>query len=182
MVGFVDSFSRRGQVYGMRTKADLLSYAQKFIADVGKPQCLRMDNAGENTSRRFVVFGDHNSIRRKYTASHTGQKKTPVESLRWRVLKGGHSARLDIRRLFPFLDFSEMEHLGKDFQLLWMEAALLACECTNHSASSANPGMLSPNEAFFGTLPPLKKVSFSPALCVWTACAKAMCAGSGATT
>ncbi|CAN0421808.1 unnamed protein product, partial [Pylaiella littoralis] len=84
MVGFVDSCSRRGQVYGMRTKADLLVYVQKFIADIGKPKCFRMDNAGENTSRRFVTFCDENAIRREYTAPHTGQQNAPVESLLWR--------------------------------------------------------------------------------------------------
>lgn len=35
MVSFVDSYSRRGQVYGIRTKAHLLAYVRKFIADVG---------------------------------------------------------------------------------------------------------------------------------------------------
>lgn len=56
---------------------------------------LRMDNTGENTSRRFVPFCDNNSIRREYTAPHTGQNKAPVDALaranRRPLCSSGHS-------------------------------------------------------------------------------------------
>ena len=166
LVAFVDNFSRRGNVYGMPTKADTVDFLQKFIADVGAPQCLRMDNAGENTSHRFASC-DARGIRREYNAPHTGQQNAPVESSIWRVLKGAHAARLDIPRLFPSLDFGSLARLGDDVSKLWMEAALWACQRINRSATTADPGMLSPDELFFGLPPPLQIAPFFQPGVMW---------------
>lgn len=115
----------------MRTRVELLSCLQKFIADAGKPRCFRMDYDGGNTSRRFVTtVSVTNKVSGVSTPRLTLGSKTPypVETLLWRVLKGGHSTRLGILpRILPSLDLEKIEHLEKDFQRLWMEAVVWAC-------------------------------------------------------
>ncbi|CAM9533848.1 unnamed protein product, partial [Hapterophycus canaliculatus] len=65
LVTLSDSCPRWRRVYGVRTKAGILACLNKFIADMGKMECLRVDSARENTSPRFVVFRDDNNVRRE---------------------------------------------------------------------------------------------------------------------
>ena len=80
-VGFVDSWSRYGTVYFMRSRDQCFSKFQLFVADVGKPRLLVSDGAKEYLSREFEEFCEQQSIRREVSSPYTPEDNGKVERL-----------------------------------------------------------------------------------------------------
>ena len=163
MLMCVDSKSRLMMPYGLVRKSDTLAMVKRFIADVsaiGFPRCFRMDNGSEFLSREFTSFCDDAGIRREYTAPGTPQQNAVVENAIWRVMKAGHAARREALRLFPSAGITRVPHLNENLDTLWLEAAVWAADCFNRSATTANPGRISPYEVFSGKRPHLQLVPF----------------------
>ena len=155
MLACVDSKSRFMMLYGLARKADTLAKVKRYIADVsaiGSPQCFRMDNGGEFTSAAFAGFCDESRIRREYTAPDTPKHNAVAENAIWRVMKAGHAARREAFRLFPDAGIEHIPHLGKDLELLWLEAAVWAADGFNRSATTANPAKTPPYRVLPGRL------------------------------
>lgn len=151
----MDSASRYGRIYGMRFKTDQLSTLQTYIANVGKMKWLRLDNAGENTSRAFAAYCNANGIRREYTAPQTAQHDAVVDSLIWRTLKQGHAARLDIGPLYPHLDLDQVKApLGNDLQRCRLKNAAHAVACINRLCTTSSEGMAPPYKVFTARIQP----------------------------
>ena len=163
VVMFVDSASRFQRPYGTRDKSAsaILGVVQRFVADMGLPRAFRTDNGTEYTNSDFVEYCNSLQIRRELTAPYTPQQNGPVESGLSRALKAGHAARLDVNKLFPDVHLDKLEGVrDPDGASLWMESVLWASEGFNCSATTANSGMLSPHEVFFGSRPPMPVLPF----------------------
>ena len=160
---FVDSASRFQRSYGTRDKSAsaILGLVQQFVADMGVPRAFRTENGTEYTNSAFVKYCNGLQIRRELTATYTPQQNGPVESGLSRAIKAGHAARIDVNRLFPDVDLEQMKGVrGPDGTSLWMESVLWAAEGFNRSATTANSGMLSPYEIFYGSRPPMPTLPF----------------------
>ena len=84
-----------------------------------------------------------------------------MESGLSRAIKAGHAARIEVNRLFPDVHLERLKGIrDPDGSSLWMESVLWVSEGFNRSASTANSGMLSPHEVFFGSRPPMRVLSF----------------------
>ena len=160
---FVDSASRFQRSYGTRDKSAsaILGMVQQFVADMGVPRAFRTENGTEYTNSAFVKYCNGLQIRRELTATYTPHQNGPVESGLSRAIKAGHAARIDVIRLFPDVDLEQMKGVrGPDGTSLWMESVLWAAEGFNRSATTANSGMLSPYEIFYGSRPPMPTLPF----------------------
>ena len=163
VVMFVDSASRFQRPYGTRDKSALaiLGVVQRFVADMGVPRAFRTDNGTEYTNSSFVEYCNGLQIRRELTAPYTPQQNGPVESGLLRAIKAGHAARIEVNRLFPDVHLDQLKGVrDPDGTSLWMESVLWASEGFNRSATTANAGMLSPHEIFFGSRPPMPILPF----------------------
>ena len=161
VIMFTDSASRLQRPYGLKQKSDAPAAVQRFIADMGVPDAFRTDGAKEFTGGEFVELCDRLAIRRETTAPNTPKQNAVVESSIWRAVKAGHAARLEIPLLYPDVHLEDVKNVSSaEGARLWVEAILWASEGFNHSATSANAGMKSPHEDFYGTLPPLSVVPF----------------------
>ena len=161
LIMFVDSAMRWMRPYSMRRKSETTAYVQKFITDVngmGRPKFFRTDYGGEFISRDYVGYCDSPGIRREYTAPGKPQQNAVVEMLICRAMKGGHTGRLEIGRLFPNVDLGKISFVGSNDNHLYLEAALWASDCFKCSATKANTGWRSPHEVFFGRLPDLQVI------------------------
>ena len=103
VVMFVDSASCFQRPYGARDKSAsaILGGAKHFVADIGVPRAFRTDNGAEYTNSTFIDYCNDLGIRRELTAPYTPQQNGPVESGLSRAIKAGHSARLEVNKLFP---------------------------------------------------------------------------------
>ena len=158
VVMFVDSASRFQRPYGTRDKSAsaILGVVQRFVADMGVPRAFRTDNGTEYTNSAFVEYCNGLQIRRELTAPYTPQQNGPVESGLSRAIKAGHAARIEVNRLFPDVHLDQLKGVrDPDDTSLWMEPVLWASEEFNRSATTANVGMLSPYEIFYGSRPPM---------------------------
>ena len=163
VVMFVDSASRFQRPYGTRDKSAsaILGVVQRFVADMGLPRAFRTDNGTEYTNSDFVDYCNSLQIRRELTAPYTPQQNGPVESGLSRALKAGHAARLEVNKLFPDVYLDQLKGVrDPDGGSLWMESVLWASEGFNRSAATANSGMLSPHEIFFGSRPLMPLLPF----------------------
>ena len=163
VVMFVDSASRFQRPYGTRDKSAsaILGVMQRFVADMGLPRAFRTDKGIEYTNSEFVEYCKSLQIRRELTAPYTPQQNGPVESGLSRALKVGHAARLEVNKLFPDVHLDQLKGVrDPDGASLWMESVLWASEGFNRSAATANSGMLSPHEVFFGSRSPMPILSF----------------------
>ena len=163
VVMFVDIASRFQRPYGTRDKSAsaILGVVQRFVADMGLPRAFRTDNGTEYTNSDFVEYCNSLQIRRELTAPYTPQQNAPVESGLSRALKAGHTARLEVNKLFPDVHLEQLKGVrDPDGASLWMESVLWASEGFNRSATTANSGMLSPHEIFFGSRPPMALLPF----------------------
>ena len=163
VVMFVDSASRFQRPYGTRDKSAsaILGVVQRFVADMGVPRAFRTDNGTEYTNSAFVEYCNGLQIRRELTAPYTPQQNGPVESGLSRAIKAGHAARIEVNRLFPDVHLDKLKGVrDPDGTGLWMESVLWASEGFNRSATTANAGMLSPHEMFFGSRPPMPILPF----------------------
>ena len=160
---FVDSASRFQRPYGTRDKSAsaILGVVQRFVADMGVPRAFRTDNGTEYTNSAFVDYCNGLQIRRELTAPYTPQQNGPVENGLSRAIKAGHAARIEVNRLFPDVHLDQLKGVrDPDGTSLWMESVLWASEGFNRSATTANSGMLSPHEIFFGSRPPMALLPF----------------------
>ena len=100
-------------------------------------------------------------IRRELTAPYTPQQNGPVESGLSRAIKPGHVARIEVNRLFPDVHLDQLKGVRDPAGTsLWMECVLWASDWFNRSATTANGGMLSPYEIFYGSRPPMPTLPF----------------------
>ena len=74
-VGFIDSYSRFGAVYPMKSKNEVTAKLQRFIIDVGRPGTLVSDGALEFKSKQFGDLCTSNGIKQEFSAP-THPKKT----------------------------------------------------------------------------------------------------------
>ena len=163
VVMFVDSASRFQRPCGTRDKSAsaILGVMQRFVADMGIPRAFRTDNGTEYTNSAFVEYCNGLQIRRKLTVPYTPQQNGPVESGLSRAIMAGHAARIEVNRLFPDVHLEQMKGVrDPDGTSLWMESVLWGAEGFNHSAPTANSGMLSPYEIFYGSRPPMPTLPF----------------------
>ena len=162
-VMLVDSASRFQRPYGTGDKSApaILGVVQRFVADMGVPPAFRTDNGAEYTNSTFVDYCNSLRIRCEPTAPYTPQQNGPVESGFSRAIKAGHAARVEVNKLFPDVDLERLKGVrDPDGSSLWMESVLWASEGFNGSATTANSGMVSPHEVFFGGRPPMLVLSF----------------------
>ena len=128
---------------------------------MGVSRAFRTDNGAEYTNSAFVEYCNSLLISRELTAPYTPQQNGPVEAGLSRVIKAGHAARIEAKKLFPDV---HLEHLkgvrDPDDTSLWMVSVLWALEGFNHFAATANGGMLSPYELFYGSRPPMPVLPF----------------------
>ena len=123
---------------------------------IALPRAFWTDNSTEYTTSEFVEYYNSLQIRRELTAPYTPQQNGPVESGLSRALKAGHAVRLEVNKLFPDVHLDQLKGVrDPDGASLWMESVLWASEGFNRSATTANSGMLSPYEVFFGSRPPM---------------------------
>ena len=163
VVMFRDSASRFQRPYGTRDKSasTILGVAKRFVAGMGAPRAFRTDNSDEYTNSTFVDYCNGLRIRRDLTAPYTPQQNGPVESRLSRAIKAGHAARLEVHKLFPDVQLEGPKGVRDlDGSSLWMESVLWASEGFKRFATTANSGMLSPHEVFFGGHPPMPVLLF----------------------
>ena len=100
-------------------------------------------------------------IRRELTAPYTPQQNGLVEGGLSRAIKVGHAARIDVHRLFPDVHLKRLKGVrDPDGTCLWIESVLWTSERFSRSATTANSGMLSPYEVFYGSRPPTPALPF----------------------
>ena len=156
---FTDRTSRLMRPYGLKKKSNLPSMVERYIADMGQPCAFRAD--GEFTSGAYVRICDCLGIRRENTAPGTLEHNAPAESSIWRAAKAGHTARMEISRLFPGVKLEVVKNVhSANGGRQWLEAILWGAECMNRSATTANADMMSPHEACYGSPPELKMLEF----------------------
>ena len=168
VVMFVDSASRFQRPYGTREKSAsaILGVVQRFVPDMGVPRAFGTDNDTEYTNSAFVEYCNGLQIRRELTAPYTPQQNGPVESGLSRAIKAGHAARIEANRLFPDVHLEQWKGVrDPDGTSLWMGSVLWASEGFNRSATTANGGMLSPYEIFYGSRPPMPTLPFCKPAC-----------------
>ena len=76
--GFVDSFFRYLKMYFMKTRDEATEKLEKFIADIGVPQTLVSDGAGEYIGQDFKRVCRKKRIRLETSAPYTPQKNGKV--------------------------------------------------------------------------------------------------------
>ena len=78
-----------------------------------------------------------------------------------RAIKAGHAARLEVNKLFPDVHLERLKGVRvPDGSSLWMESVWWVSDGFNRSETTANSGMLSPHEVFFGDRPPMPVLPF----------------------
>ena len=163
VVMFVDGASCFQRPYGTRDKSAsaILGVVQRFVADMGVPQAFRTDNGTEYTNSAFVEYCNSLQTRRELTAPYMPQQNVPVESGLSRAIKAGHAVRIEVNRLNPDVHLEQLKRVrDPNGTSLWMESVLSASEGFNRSVTTANSGMLSPYEMFYGSRPPMPALPF----------------------
>ena len=160
---FVGSASYLQGPYGARDKSAsaILGVVKYFAADMEVPRAFRTDNGAEYISSTFVDNRNGFRIRRELTDPHALQQNGSVESELSRDVKAGQVARLEVNNLFPDIHLVRLNRVRNlDGLSLWIESVLWASEGFNRSARTANSGMLSPHEVFYGGHPPMPGLPF----------------------
>ena len=128
---------------------------------MGVPRAFRTDNGTEYTNSAFVEYCNSLQIHRELTAPYTPKQNGPMASGLSRAIKAGHAARIEVNRLFPDVHLERLKGVqDPDGTSLWTESILWASEGFNRSATTANSGMLSPYEIFYGSRPPMPTLQF----------------------
>ena len=83
-ISFIDSHSRYGRVYFMKTKNESLSRFQQFCSEEGIPRALRTDGGGEYNSGIFRQFCLAKSIDHQFTSPYSPHQNGVAER-RWRT-------------------------------------------------------------------------------------------------
>ena len=132
-----------------------------FVADKGVPRAFWTDDGIEYTNSAFVKYCNSLQIRRELTTPYTPQQNGPVEKGLSRAIKAGHAARIEVHRLFPDVHLELLKGVrDPDGTSLWMESVLWASEGLNRFATTANSGMVSSYEIFYGSRPPMPALPF----------------------
>ena len=163
VVMFVNSASCFQHPYEARDKSAsaILGVVQRFVADMGAPRAFRTDNGIEYTNSAFVEYCNSLQILRELTAPYTPQQNGPVESGLSRAIEAGHAACIKENRLFPDVHLEQLKEIwDPDVTSLWMESVLWTLEGFNRSATTANSGMLSLYDTFYGSCPPMPVLRF----------------------
>ena len=157
LITFTDDFSRFVKVYTMKYKSDTLKSLQKYIADIGKPETIiiddqtkdqnpvnqrkirtiRSDNGGEYTSNAFKKFCIDNGIKNEYTIVHTPEQNGTSERQN-RTLTEGTRAILKAAQVPPEW---------------WGCGVKTIAYIRNRCLTSANSDNKTPYELFYGTKP-----------------------------
>eukprot|EP00752_Nemacystus_decipiens_P017142 g15357.t1 len=161
----LDSFSRFMLVYGLRRKSAALDGFKVAITDLakygrGNIETIRVDMGTEWTSDVFRMFCGNAGIRIEFTAPNTPQQNAPVENAIWRLMKGGTICRRTAAAQFGLSDFSVIPGLDPRGDGLWLESVRYIAACYNRCGTKANPGNISPHEAFTGKKPDAIVVPF----------------------
>ena len=161
----LDSFSGFMLVYGLRRKSAALSGFKLAITDLakynhGNIEVVRVDMGTKWTNDEFRTFCANANIRIEYTAPDTPQQNAPVESAIWRLMKGGTVCRRSAAAQFGIPDFSVIPGVDPRGDRLWLESVRYIAECFNRCGTKANPGNISPHEAFTGKKPDAIVVPF----------------------
>ena len=86
-VGFIDSYSRFGAVYPMKSKDEVTAKLQRFIIDVGRPGTLVSDGALEFKSKQFSDLCTSNGIKQEFSAPYTPEENGKIERA-WGTVTG----------------------------------------------------------------------------------------------
>ena len=78
-LAFVDSFSRLGAVYLLKSKDEVAPKLELFLAELGKPRRIVSDNAKEFKFGKFADVCLRNHIRQEFTAAYTPEENGKVE-------------------------------------------------------------------------------------------------------
>ena len=84
-VGFIDSYSRFGAVYPMKSKDEVTTKLQRFIIDVGRPGTLVSDGALEFKLKQFSDLCTSNGIKQEFSAPYTPEENSKIERARGTV-------------------------------------------------------------------------------------------------
>ena len=163
VVMFVDNASRYQHPYEARDNcaSAVLGAMKRFVAHLGVPRAFRTDDGAEYTNSTFVDYCNGLGIRRELTTPYTPNQNGPEASRLSRAIKGTQTARLEVNKLFPNIHLERLKGVrDPDSSSLWMEPILWAFERFNRSETTANSGMLSPHEGFFGSRPPMSVLPF----------------------
>ena len=79
VLGFVDSFSRLGAVYLLRTKSEVGTKLLKFIAELGKPRKIVTDNAKEFIFGNFADICLQQGIHQEFTCEYTPEQNGKID-------------------------------------------------------------------------------------------------------
>ena len=124
-------------------------------------RAFRTDNGAEYTNSTFVEYCNSLRNRRELTVPYTQQQNGPVESGLSREIKAAHAARIEATKLLPDVHLERRREVrDPDGSSLWMESVLWASEGFNRFATTANSGMFSPHEIYFGGQPPMPVLPF----------------------
>ena len=103
-----------------------------------------------------VDFCNGLGIRREFSAPYTPQQNGSVESTISRAFKTGHTARLGVPQLYPYIRLGEVRSCTDAAGTsLWLGSLLWALECLNRAAISVNDEWLSYHDIFDGSRPRL---------------------------
>ena len=78
-LGFIDSFSRLGAVYLLRTRTEVGTKLLKFIAELGKPREIVTDNAKEFKFGKFAAICLQRGIHQEFTCKYTPEQNGKIE-------------------------------------------------------------------------------------------------------
>ena len=80
-MAFVDSFSRLGAVYLLRSKAEVAMELEVFLAELGTPSTIVSDNAKEFKFGELKKVCLRNNIRQEFTAAYTHEENGNMERI-----------------------------------------------------------------------------------------------------
>ena len=78
-LGFVDSFSRLGAVYLLRTRTEVGTKLLKVIAELGKPRKIVTDNAKEFKFESFADICFQQGIHEEFTCENSPEQNGKIE-------------------------------------------------------------------------------------------------------
>ena len=78
-LGFVDSFSRLGAVYLLRTRTKVGTKLLRLIAELGKPRIIVTDNAKEFKLGDFADISSQQGIHHELTCEYTPEQNGKEE-------------------------------------------------------------------------------------------------------
>ena len=134
-IGFVDSHSRYGTVYIMKTRDEVVEKMKMYVADIGRPRTLVSDGALEYRSAAFESYLRDCGIRHEFSAPYTPQENGKIERI-WGTVVGMSRCMLDNAMM------------GKKYWPYALRTAFYVKNRCLHAAIN-----MTPFESFFGEKP-----------------------------